>query len=231
MKVLLVHNRYRSAQPSGENAVVEEERSLLDERGVETHLLTVESDSIAGWSPWRKATVPGRVIWSRGRPQGCSRQDRRPASGCRALSQHLPPAQSQRPVGRVGVRCEGREDAPQLPADLSLRHALSRRPRLRGVRGAGTPPLPCAMPVTEIRERRRYRWRSPMRCTAGPGRGSAASMRTSRRRRSPAAGTSPPAGHPSSWSSSTTPFVTSPCAGTCQGEASSALHGWDRRRA
>ena len=64
MKVLLVHNRYRSAQPSGENAVVEEERSLLDERGVETHLLTVESDSIAGWSPWRKATVPGRVIWS-----------------------------------------------------------------------------------------------------------------------------------------------------------------------
>ena len=64
MRVLIVHNRYRSAQPSGENAVVDEERSLLDERGVETHLLTVESDAIAGWPLWRQATVPGRVIWS-----------------------------------------------------------------------------------------------------------------------------------------------------------------------
>jgi len=33
MRVLVVHNRYRSAQPSGENAVVEEETALLREAG------------------------------------------------------------------------------------------------------------------------------------------------------------------------------------------------------
>ncbi len=64
MRVLIVHNRYRSAQPSGENAVVDEETRLLRERGVEVEQLTVESDEIANWSRLRQATLPARVVWS-----------------------------------------------------------------------------------------------------------------------------------------------------------------------
>jgi glycosyltransferase involved in cell wall biosynthesis len=64
MRVLVVHNRYRSAQPSGENGVVDEETRLLRERGVEVEQLTVESDEIAGWSRLRQAGLPARVVWS-----------------------------------------------------------------------------------------------------------------------------------------------------------------------
>jgi glycosyltransferase involved in cell wall biosynthesis len=64
MRVLVVHNRYRSAQPSGENAVVDEEVELLRERGVTVDVLATESDSIAHFSPLRRATLPVRVIWS-----------------------------------------------------------------------------------------------------------------------------------------------------------------------
>jgi glycosyltransferase involved in cell wall biosynthesis len=64
VKVLLVHNRYRSAQPSGENAVVEDEAQLLAECGCEVARLELESDAIASWPLYRKATLPGRVVWS-----------------------------------------------------------------------------------------------------------------------------------------------------------------------
>ena len=48
MRVLVVHNRYRSAQPSGENAVVEEETRAPAEPGRRrATLLSVESDDIA----------------------------------------------------------------------------------------------------------------------------------------------------------------------------------------
>jgi glycosyltransferase involved in cell wall biosynthesis len=65
VRVLVVHNRYRSSMPSGENAVVDQEVDLLRDRGLDVHLLTVESDEIAGWPVRRKALLPGRVIWSR----------------------------------------------------------------------------------------------------------------------------------------------------------------------
>jgi glycosyltransferase involved in cell wall biosynthesis len=65
MRLLIIHNRYRSAQPSGEDAVVDEERSILLERGLDVHLFTVESDAIAGWAPHKKALLPARVVWSR----------------------------------------------------------------------------------------------------------------------------------------------------------------------
>jgi len=65
MRVLVVHNRYRSAQPSGENAVVEEETTLLREAGATVELHSVESDEIAGWPPAKRLTLPGRVVWSR----------------------------------------------------------------------------------------------------------------------------------------------------------------------
>jgi glycosyltransferase involved in cell wall biosynthesis len=65
MRVLVVHNRYRSTQPSGENAVVDEEVQLLAGAGCDVERLEVSSDEIAGWSATRRATLPLRVIWSK----------------------------------------------------------------------------------------------------------------------------------------------------------------------
>lgn len=65
MRVLLVHNRYRSSQPSGENAVVEDEARLLSEHGCAVEQLVTESDAIAGWGLRKRATLPLRVVWSR----------------------------------------------------------------------------------------------------------------------------------------------------------------------
>jgi glycosyltransferase involved in cell wall biosynthesis len=65
VRVLVVHNRYRSAQPSGENAVVEEETSLLRGAGATVEVLSVESDDIASWPLAKRLTLPGRVVWSR----------------------------------------------------------------------------------------------------------------------------------------------------------------------
>lgn len=46
MKVLICHNRYRSASPSGENQVVDSEISLLRRAGVEVIQMIEDSDSI-----------------------------------------------------------------------------------------------------------------------------------------------------------------------------------------
>jgi len=64
MRVLIVHNRYRSAHPSGENAVVDTEAALLEEHGCVVARLESRSDDIANWSPARRAALPGRVVWS-----------------------------------------------------------------------------------------------------------------------------------------------------------------------
>jgi glycosyltransferase involved in cell wall biosynthesis len=64
MKVLVVHNEYRSQQPSGENAVVSEEARLLEACGVEVRRLTARSDEIAGWSFPRRLALPVQVVWS-----------------------------------------------------------------------------------------------------------------------------------------------------------------------
>src|SRR5690349_16131696 len=65
MRVLLVHNRYRTAQPSGENAVVDDEAILLREQGCEVQRLEVSSDEIGEWSLARRASLPAQVVWSR----------------------------------------------------------------------------------------------------------------------------------------------------------------------
>ena len=61
----MIHNRYRSAQPSGENTVVREEDSLLRAGGCSVERLEVESDDIAGRSYVGRAALPGQVVWSR----------------------------------------------------------------------------------------------------------------------------------------------------------------------
>jgi glycosyltransferase involved in cell wall biosynthesis len=65
VRVLLVHNRYRSAAPSGENRVVDTEQAALAAAGHEVALFGRSSDDIEGWSRAKKATLPARVVWSR----------------------------------------------------------------------------------------------------------------------------------------------------------------------
>jgi glycosyltransferase involved in cell wall biosynthesis len=70
MKVLIAHNRYRPAAPSGENVVVDQESAALTADGHEVVLFQRHSEEIANWSPMRRATLPARVLWS-----GDSRRD------------------------------------------------------------------------------------------------------------------------------------------------------------
>ncbi|MFK0213218.1 glycosyltransferase [Streptomyces sp. NPDC090298] len=66
MHVLVVHNRYSSAQPSGENRVVDEEVGLLRAAGHRVELFERRSDDIAGRSLLGKAAVPLLVPWNPG---------------------------------------------------------------------------------------------------------------------------------------------------------------------
>lgn len=65
MRILVVHNRYRSEQPSGENQVVDQETALLADAGHQVTAFERCSDEIAGMSPLRRAAVPLRVPWNR----------------------------------------------------------------------------------------------------------------------------------------------------------------------
>ena len=64
MKILLVHNRYRSTAPSGENRVVDQEAEALAALGHEVSRFERHSDDIEAWSRAKKASLPGRVVWS-----------------------------------------------------------------------------------------------------------------------------------------------------------------------
>jgi glycosyltransferase involved in cell wall biosynthesis len=64
MKVMVVHNRYRSEQPSGENRVVDQETRLLVSAGVEVSVHERSSDEIASMSSLDRAMLPARVVWS-----------------------------------------------------------------------------------------------------------------------------------------------------------------------
>jgi glycosyltransferase involved in cell wall biosynthesis len=65
MRILLAHNRYRSAAPSGENRVVDQEGEALADLGHEVRRFTRDSDEISQWSLLKKASVPARTIWNR----------------------------------------------------------------------------------------------------------------------------------------------------------------------
>jgi glycosyltransferase involved in cell wall biosynthesis len=65
MRVMLVHNRYRSVAPSGETRVVEQEGKALADLGHEVTWFERSSDEIEQWSRAKKAALPARLIWSR----------------------------------------------------------------------------------------------------------------------------------------------------------------------
>ncbi|MEW1547784.1 glycosyltransferase family 4 protein [Streptomyces tsukubensis] len=64
MHILVVHNRYSSAQPSGENQVVDQEVALLRAAGHRVELFERRSDDIAARSLPGKAAVPLLVPWN-----------------------------------------------------------------------------------------------------------------------------------------------------------------------
>ena len=58
MKVVVAHNRYREAQPSGENVVVDQEIAQLAAAGVEVLPFLRSSDEIGTFSTARKVLLP-----------------------------------------------------------------------------------------------------------------------------------------------------------------------------
>jgi glycosyltransferase involved in cell wall biosynthesis len=81
VRVLLVHNRYRSDVPSGENLVVDNEAAALRAAGVEVISYLRSSDEIAAMHVARKAALPVRPIYSGEDARAVARliQDHRPA--------------------------------------------------------------------------------------------------------------------------------------------------------
>lgn len=65
MRVLVVHNRYRSEVPSGENVAVDSEISALVAAGVDVVTYLRSSDEISQMSTAEKATVPLQAVHSR----------------------------------------------------------------------------------------------------------------------------------------------------------------------
>jgi glycosyltransferase involved in cell wall biosynthesis len=65
MKILIVHNRYRSEFPSGEDRVVDTESAALEAAGHTVMHFEKRSDDIAGWSAARRATLPLTLLGSR----------------------------------------------------------------------------------------------------------------------------------------------------------------------
>jgi glycosyltransferase involved in cell wall biosynthesis len=64
MRVLVVHNRFRSANPSGEDRVVDQEHAALSCAGHTVERFERHSDDIAHFSPSEKARIPGQMLWS-----------------------------------------------------------------------------------------------------------------------------------------------------------------------
>ncbi len=64
MKVVIAHNRYSSAQPSGENIMVDAEIAQLRAAGVEVVPFIRNSDDIGALPAARKALLPISPIWA-----------------------------------------------------------------------------------------------------------------------------------------------------------------------
>ncbi|MET7821731.1 glycosyltransferase [Micromonospora zamorensis] len=64
MKIVVAHNRYREAQPSGENTIVDSEIAQLTAAGVEVLPFIRSSDEIPSMSKVAKALLPISPIWA-----------------------------------------------------------------------------------------------------------------------------------------------------------------------
>ena len=64
MRVAMLHNRYRTGQPSGENTVVAQTVDLLGNSGHDIDLYVRNSDDIAEMGRKDRALLPFRSVWS-----------------------------------------------------------------------------------------------------------------------------------------------------------------------
>jgi glycosyltransferase involved in cell wall biosynthesis len=64
MRVLVVHNRYRSALPSGENAVVDRDIAMLRDAGVAVGTCIRDSDEIEDFGRVKRTELAARPIYS-----------------------------------------------------------------------------------------------------------------------------------------------------------------------
>ncbi|MFG1884587.1 glycosyltransferase [Micromonospora sp. NPDC049102] len=64
MRIVVAHNRYREAQPSGENTIVDSEIAQLTAAGVEVLPFIRSSDEIPSMSKAAKALLPISPIWA-----------------------------------------------------------------------------------------------------------------------------------------------------------------------
>jgi glycosyltransferase involved in cell wall biosynthesis len=64
LRLLHIHNRYRSRNPSGETNRVFHDASLLRDAGHRVWLRTIDNDQISAWGPMKVSTLPLRTIWS-----------------------------------------------------------------------------------------------------------------------------------------------------------------------
>ena len=65
MKVLVVHNRYRTSAPSGEDVAVANEKRMLEGRGISVTSLDRCNDDLNDESPTSRIAVAANTIWSR----------------------------------------------------------------------------------------------------------------------------------------------------------------------
>ena len=77
LRVLQVHNRYRSSSPGGEDRVVDQEHDALIERGHTVERFERFNDDIEGWSAVRRGIVPGQVVFNPGSRRGLRNTIRR----------------------------------------------------------------------------------------------------------------------------------------------------------
>jgi glycosyltransferase involved in cell wall biosynthesis len=64
VRIVVAHSRYRSAAPSGENRVVDQETAALAGLGHEVELFERRSDDIDQWPAAAKAALPAAVVWN-----------------------------------------------------------------------------------------------------------------------------------------------------------------------
>ena len=64
MKILLVHNFYRSSSPSGEDAVFRSEAELLKKNGMDVITYEKHNDEIMDYGLWDKFLLSFKNIWS-----------------------------------------------------------------------------------------------------------------------------------------------------------------------
>src|ERR1035441_515605 len=64
MRVLLVHNNYRTSAPSGEDAAVRNEHRMLESRGVEVFTFERHNDDLDDSSLFDKLAIAVNTVWS-----------------------------------------------------------------------------------------------------------------------------------------------------------------------